>query len=270
MHILHSGLPIFMRDADGTLSFEEGLLCDGSSSKTAGQMGGLLKNPEVADKEELMYTAYRNIRYPEHEEVFKRYDIRYDITVIQPNPVNGEFKKTSGHYHGYIAGGAHPYPEVYEVIRGEILFVLQKALNFDKDEEPVIEDLRVVRVKEGQAVIIPPYYGHCSINPSDEVSMFSNLAVVSCPLHYEPIQKKHGLAAYAIKDGDTFNLVPNENYRQLTPAKLVKPVENPSLGIVFGAPCYHTFIAQPEKYDFLLHPDSYMETINNMTTEVLP
>lgn len=41
MKILHSGLPIFMRDTDGTLSFEDGLICDGSSSKTVGQMEGL-------------------------------------------------------------------------------------------------------------------------------------------------------------------------------------------------------------------------------------
>ena len=125
MKLLHSGLPIHMRDADGILSFEEGLLCDGSSSKNVGQMAGLLKNPDYPDKDERMYDAYRNIRFPEHEELFKRFDFRYDITAIQPGTVNGEFKKTSGHYHGYIAGGLHPYPEVYEVIRGEILFILQ-------------------------------------------------------------------------------------------------------------------------------------------------
>lgn len=269
MKILHSGLPIYMRDADGTLSFEEGLICDGSSSKAVGQMERLLKNPSQLHQDERMYEAYRNIRFPEQEDLFKRYDFRYDITVIQPGTVNGEFKKTSGHYHGYIAGGLHPYPEVYEVLQGEILFVLQKSHNFDKDEEPVIEELKVVHVKEGQAIIIPPYYGHCSINPADQVSMFSNLAVISCPLHYEPVQKKHGLAAYILKDGDTFKLVKNDHYQNLPPIKLAEPLENPSLGITFGSPCYNAFIAHPERYDFLLHPDSYMEVIDQMTKEVL-
>ena len=268
MKLLHSGLPIHMRDADGILSFEEGLLCDGSSSKNVGQMAGLLKNPDSPDKDERMYDAYRNIRFPEHEELFKRFDFRYDITAIQPGTVNGEFKKTSGHYHGYIAGGLHPYPEVYEVIRGEILFILQKSFHFDRDKELSITECRAVHVKEGEAVIIPPYCGHGSINPTDGVSAFSNLAVISCPLHYEPVREKHGLAVYAVKDNDTFRLIPNEHYETLPPVRLCRPVENPALGIEFGVPCYHTFITHPERYDFLLHPDSHMETIDNMTTEV--
>lgn len=48
MKILHSGLPIFMRDTDSTLSFEQGLICDGSSSKTVGQMEGLIRNPNMS------------------------------------------------------------------------------------------------------------------------------------------------------------------------------------------------------------------------------
>lgn len=267
MKILHSGLPVFTRDTDDTLSFEDGLICDGSSSKTVGQMEGLIRNPEQINRDERMYEAYRNIRFPEHEALFKRHDIRYDITAIQPGAINGEFKKTSGHYHGYIAGEMHTYPEVYEVIRGEILFVLQKTFQFDA-EEPVIEELKVVRVREGQAVIIPPFCGHCSINPAQEVSMFSNLAVVSCPLCYEPIQKKHGLAVYVVKDRDSFQMVPNERYRNLPDVHLWEPAENPSLGITFGVPCYNTFVNHPERYDFLLHPAAYVETINQMTKEV--
>ncbi len=268
MKILHSGLPIFMRDTDSTLSFEQGLICDGSSSKTVGQMEGLIRNPEHVNMEERMYEAYRNIRFPEHEDLLKRYDIRYDITAISPGTINGEFKKTSGHYHGYIADGSHPYPEVYEVIKGEIIFILQKSHNFDRDEEPVIDDLKAVHVKEGEAVIIPPYYGHGSINPSNGVSMFSNLAVISCPLHYEPIRKRKGLAVYALKDKDSFQLVPNENYKHLPSVKLCRPVENPALGITFHSPCYNNFITRPEQYDFLLHPDSYLDTIEHMTQEV--
>lgn len=265
MKIISSGLPVFLRDSDKKLAFEDGLVCDGSSSKAAGQMEGLLRSPDNINKKEWMYDAYRNIRFPADEALFRRYDIRYDITAIQPGTINGEFKKTSGHYHGYIAGGAHPYPEVYEVIRGEILFVLQKSPNFDKKEELVIEDLKIIHAKEGQAVIIPPYYGHGSINPLDEVSMFSNLAVVSCPLHYEPVQQKHGLAVYVLKDGDSFHINPNENYRNLPPCQIAEPVENPALGIEFGVPCYTTFINHPERYDFLLHPDSYMDSMNKMT-----
>ncbi len=264
MELLHSGLPIFYNEVTKEIEFRDGLTCEGSSKKTAGQMTDLLKDSTNIKEEEKMYSAYRNILFPQHEKILKQYDIRYDITVIEPGTVSGEYKKTSGHYHGYIDNDVYPYAEVYEVIKGEIIFILQKALNFDQKEEPVIEKIRVIHAKAGQSVIIPPFYGHCSINPTAEVSMFSNLAVVSCPLHYEPIQNKHGLSVYVMKAGESFLVVPNNNYRQAPEAKIMEPVEKKELGIEFGVPCYRNFIQHPEKYDFLLYPGPYVETIEKM------
>lgn len=264
MEIINSGLPIFYNEKTNELEFKNGLTCEGSSKKYAGQMAGLLKDSTNLKNDELMYSAYRNIVFKEHEKKFKEYDFRYDITVIQPGTINGEYKKTSGHYHGYIENDVHTYAEVYEVIKGEIIFILQKVMNFDKHEEPVIEDIKVVHAKAGQAIIVPPYYGHGSINPADEVSMFSNIAVVSCPLLYEPIQAKHGLSVYIMKDGNSFSVVPNKNYKNSPEPKVIKPSENKKLGIEFGVPCYTNFINSPQKYDFLLHPAQYVKEISKM------
>ncbi len=264
MEIIHSGLPIFYNEATKDLEFRNGLTCEGSSKKLAGQMVGLLKDSSSLEENEYMYSAYRNIVFQEHEQKFKKYDYRYDITAIQPGTINGECKKTSGHYHGYIANDVYTYAEIYEVIKGEIVFILQKVMNFNQAEEPIIEDIKVVHVKAGQAIIVPPFYGHGSINPTDEVSMFSNIAVVSCPLLYQPIQAKHGLSVYIMKDKETFKVVPNQDYKISREAKLVEPQENKELGIEFGVPCYHSFIKNPEKFDFLLHPAQYVEAIQNM------
>lgn len=264
MEITHSGLPIFYNEKTNELEFNNGLTCGGSSKKYAGQMVGLLKDSMNLKEAEYMYSAYRNIAFPEHEKKFEKYDFRYDITAIQPGTVNGEYKKTSGHYHGYIENDVHTYAEVYEVIKGEIIFILQKVMNFDKNEEPAIEEIKVVHVKAGQAIIVPPYYGHGSVNPTDKVSMFSNIAVVSCPLLYEPIQVKHGLSVYIMKDGDSIKIVPNRNYKIAPEAIFVEPLENKELGIEFGVPCYTNFIEHPQKYDFLLHPAKYVETIKKM------
>lgn len=264
MEIIHSGLPIFYNEATNELEFKNGLTCEGSSKKLAGQMVGLLKDSSNLKEDEYVYSAYRNIVFPEHEKSFKKYDFRYDITAIQPGTVNGEYKKTSGHYHGYIENEVHTYAEVYEVIKGEIIFILQQVNNFNMVEEPVIEEISVVPVKAGQAIIVPPNCGHGSINPTDQVAMFSNIAVVSCPLFYEPIQAKHGLGVYVMKAGDSFQVVPNENYKNAPVAKVVRPLENKELGIEFGVPCYTNFIAHPEKYDFLLHPAQYVEAIKKM------
>ncbi len=265
MKIVQSGLPIYINQETGKLQFKDGLTCEGSGGKAAGEMTGLFRDPEHINEQDYMYTAYRNIIFPEHVNLFAKYDFRYDITAIEPGTINGEFKKTSGHYHGYIEGGNYPYAEVYEVIKGEIIFILQKVLNFDKDEEPKLEEVRVVHVKAGQAIIVPPFCGHCSINPTDEISMFSNIAVISCPLDYEKIKKKHGLSVYVLKDGDSFKVEKNERYQNVPEPKIVTPVENKELGIEFCVPCYTNFVAFPGKYDFLLHPDHYADSIYNMT-----
>ena len=264
LEIKSSGLPIYLDEDTHRLSFEGGLAVDGSTSKKVGQMLGLWANPQDLSPEKLKeacYSAYRNIRYPKDEALFEKYGYRYDITAIEPGTVNGECKKTSGHYHGCIEGHTLTYPEVYEVIHGEIVFLLQKWEAFEAGGEPHFADLRAVHVKAGEAIIIPPFYGHGSINPTEGMSLFSNIAVVACGLHYEPIQEKQGLAGYVLRDGASFQVVPNPRYTSIGQIPVIRPKEDPSLGITFGKPCYPTFIENPALYDYLLHPEPYVERI---------
>jgi glucose-6-phosphate isomerase, archaeal len=260
-----SGLPIFLDETTYDLEFREGLTCAGSGKKQAGQMKGLLYAKDGIDEVDYCYGAYRDIVFEKDRPLFQKYDFRYDITVIMPGTVAGECKKTSGHYHGYISGQTLTYPEVYEVLEGKAVYILQKVRNFDhENEEPVIEDLKAVFVEAGQAIIIPPFYGHCSINVGDGPMAFSNIAVISCPLHYEPVQKKHGLSVYVLKHGSEPKFVPNPNYANVPPVKVVHPTDNPALGITFGKPVYESFIQSPGKFDFLLNPASYANDMDRM------
>ena len=267
----NAGLPITLDSDTGELSFHDGLLCDGSSMKKTGQMKGLFRNPEGMDEDAVVYRAYRNIRFAEDEALFSRYDYRYDITVIMPGDVNGEFYKTSGHFHGYPELKKVPYPEVYEVIEGEIIFVLQRNRDFHQPGGGKITQLQAVHVKAGQAMIVPSHCGHGSINPTDTVSAFSNIAVASCPIEYEPVKAHHGLGVYILRGsekGKTFQLLRNENYDALPEAEIAVPQENPDLGIDFGIPCYRLFKREPERYDFLGNPEKYMDRIDGMTRTV--
>jgi glucose-6-phosphate isomerase, archaeal len=260
-----SGLPIFMDEETFALEFHDGLTCAGSGEKRAGQLRGLLYAEEGIDETEYCYVAYRDIAFEKDRALLQEHDFRYDITVIMPGTVQGECKKTSGHYHGYIEAQPYTYPEVYEVLEGKALYVMQKVKNFDKEyEEPVIEDLKAVIVDAGQAVIIPPFYGHCSVNVGSGSLAFSNIAVVSCPLHYEPIQKKHGLSVYALRDKDELALIPNPHYLDIPAVNSIRPQENTALGITFGKPVYEAFIRDPQKFDFLLNPAPYESEILRM------
>ncbi len=260
-----SGLPIFIDEETYKLDLRGGLTCAGSGGKIAGQLKGLLYTEDGMDEKEYCYDAYRDIVFDEDRSLFRKFDFRYDITVIMPGTVQGECKKTSGHYHGYIDQQPYTYPEVYEVLVGKAVYILQKVKNFDKeDEDPFIEDLKAVFVEAGQAIIIPPFYGHCSINVGDGPMVFSNIAVVACPIYYDPMKKRHGLSMYVLKDGDKIKFVANKNYPAVPEIKAVFPRENPSLGITFGKPVYNAFVQEPEKFDFLLAPGKYESAVIEM------
>ncbi len=259
-----SGLPVWADEKSGALEFRDGLTCESSGSKNAGGLKGLLYNENGIDENEHCYDFYRDVAFERDRELYRKYDFRYDITTIMPGTVGGEYKKTSGHYHGYIEGQTYTYPEVYEVISGSILYILQKCKNFDKEEQPQIEWVKAVRVNAGEAIIIPPFCAHCSINTLDEPSMFSNIAVVSCPMCYAPVKQRHGLSYFAVEDAGKIKYVQNPNYADLPPIAEVRPAQCAELGITFGKPCYAEFVAAPEKYDFLLNPGPYMDKIGKM------
>jgi glucose-6-phosphate isomerase len=263
-----SGLPIFYDETKKRLIFKDHLTCAGKVDKFAGQMRGLLYNEESLKEDEYCYTAYRDIVFDEHRPLFQKYDFRYDITVIDDGTVNGEKKKTSGHYHGFIQGQSYTYPEVYEVLSGRALYIFQKVKNFEKaGEEPIIEELKAVYVETGQAIIIPPFYGHCSINAGNSPLIFSNLAVVSCPVFYEPVKQKHGMSIFLVIQNGKQELFLNKNYKDVPEIISVLPKQNLELGIEFGKPVYHEFIKNPEKFDFLLNPAPYLTDILLMSAE---
>lgn len=274
-----SGLPIWYDDGYA-LHFEEGLACGGSGVKEAGDMRGLLYREEALRERELCYSFYRDIVFEKDRALFRKWDYRYDITVIMPGCIHGECKKTSGHYHGLIPGQSFTYPEIYEVLEGEITFLLQKTgepesclTSAGMAGEPDFggklmagrpKYVKAVIVKAGQAVVIPPFCGHASVNTGDGVGIFSNIAVVSCRNFYEPVRAKHGLSYYILKEGDRIVYKKNERYEDLPELEIVIPTEEAGMGIVFGRPVYREFEKAPEKFEYLCCPEKYMDRMEKM------
>lgn len=59
------------------------------------------------------------------------------------------------------------YPEVYEVLEGRAHFLLQKK---------TLDDIVLVEAAKGDIVLIPPGYGHVTINPAqNETLTMANL-----------------------------------------------------------------------------------------------
>lgn len=265
IELINSGLPLYMDEESDAISLGGFLKFDGMGRKTVAEMTGLLRDEKGSDPDEKFYDVYRGIRYPEDEKLLDSHDIRYDITVIMPGQVNGEYKKTSGHYHGWNPEHTNTYGEVYEVIAGTAMFVLQKAELYGENNTLCrkVEDLIYVTVPAGQTLLVPPNYGHCSINIGEAPLVFSNLAYTKCPVVYDSVKHYHGMAYYVVMENDAPVLKFNEHYApcEVPEPKFATVTQCPELGIDFSKGVYLTFREHPERFDFLPHPDMYIDRI---------
>ncbi len=119
-------------------------------------------------------------------------ELRYDLTVLPPRPLGKEYNKTIGHYHPPAPCGKS-YPEAYEVLSGEAHYLLQK-----KDLTRFI----LVKAREGDKVMVPPDYGHVTVNPSKEKALvMSNIAEATFKSEYGDYEGKKGAAYYEFEGG---------------------------------------------------------------------
>jgi glucose-6-phosphate isomerase len=264
--LTNSGMPIYRNCENGKLAIEAPYVLDGYGDKPIAKMDSLFKDTSKNDLEENVYDVYRDICSVNNDMLLKQNKFQYDITVIHDGLVGSERKKTSGHFHGWNASGKHSYPEVYEVLSGTAIFVLQKSMNFDAaDPSKVqVDDILLVKVKSGQSIIVPPDYGHCSVNAGEGDLIFSNLAYKPCPVIYDAIRYHHGMSVYVEEQDGRLAYQKNMKYSNLPKIRFAKPKENGNLGIGFNHPIYKEFLKAPEKFDFLGHPDKYVDTIMNM------
>ncbi|MHA1356466.1 MAG: glucose-6-phosphate isomerase family protein [Candidatus Heimdallarchaeota archaeon] len=72
-----------------------------------------------------LYYMYRDLTREEDKVIFQEHKVRFDVTIIPPNTLGKEYIKTAGHFHPE-AMKDFSFPEVYEVMHGEGIYVLQK------------------------------------------------------------------------------------------------------------------------------------------------
>lgn len=261
----YSGLPLYLDNETNVMALMAPLVYDGYARKVVQQMDGLLYHGEGANPQEPYYDVYRGIRSPGDDELLRKNNYRYDITIIMPGQIGGECKKTSGHYHGYNAARTNTYPEVYEVIKGSAIYVLQRADHFEgAPEKLIIDDLIIAQVNEGETILIPPNYGHCSVNVGDGPLVFSNLAYVPCPIHYGPVKHYTGMACYVLRENGKTTVVPNPRYAGAPQPRYATVKQNPRLGVQFGLPVYESYRNHPGAFEFLGAVDGYEDEIMSM------
>lgn len=276
------GLPITLND-DGHLEFHQPLETVAPAHRTLQDMRPYLEDPAATfDKPSVspptldtnnkpqhsgnesvgVYEMYHDICLPQDEENFKKAGLRFDITVFHPGLLGKEFCKTAGHYHPFVPGTRVRYPETYEVILGNALFLMQRT---DDSFEKVLE-VYAIEVDEGEDVIFLPGFAHFLINPTAEPLITSNWSASNFASLYEPVAKYHGAAYYVIRGTDGKpEFKPNSNYPNIPNLKKLRPKELPQFGLTNNQPAYLTGQKSPDMLQFLNKPELYLKelTIEN-------
>ena len=194
-----------------------------------------------------LYYMYRELSLSRNDAlIMKEHGLRYDITVIPPNMMGCEYVKTAGHYHPNLPGTNITYPEIYEVLNGEAEYMIQKP---DNDK---IKDVILIKAKPGDKVIIPPGYGHLTINTSNKVLKMSNWVARDFGSIYSPIKEKGGGAYFILKD----RIVKNPGYEEVPEIRIIKPANLKEIGIDRTKEMYG-LVRNIRKLEFLTKPQKY-------------
>ncbi len=194
-----------------------------------------------------LYYMYRDLSLSKKDAIaMKEHGLRYDITVIPPKMLGCEFVKTAGHYHPLVPGTRITFPEIYEVLGGKASYILQKP-----DGEG-IDDVILIKAGEGDKVIIPPGYGHLTINESNKVLKMANWVARDFESIYQPIKEKGGGAYFLLDKG----MVRNPRYEQVPGIKPGKPANLKEIGLQKSKEMYG-LVRDLKTLEFLTKPHEY-------------
>jgi glucose-6-phosphate isomerase, archaeal len=197
-----------------------------------------------------VYYMFRDLAKKDSDlEAIKAHHLRYDITVIPPKMLGSEYIKTVGHYHPRVPGTNIYYPEIYQVLEGSATYLMQKVKN---GEEDLVLDVVVITAEKGDLVLVPPGYGHVTINASEKTLEMANWVCRDFSSVYEPIKRLSGASYFLLKDG----FVKNPLYRGIPPIRHLKPFTHDELGLGSGESMYE-LIHKIEKLRFLTAPQDF-------------
>ncbi|MCD6361595.1 MAG: glucose-6-phosphate isomerase [Armatimonadetes bacterium] len=232
------------------------------STRELSALAKVLEDP-AAEGPEVIYWMYRNTGRKTEAGIQEAYDLRYDLSSFRSVMLGREYMKTSGHYHPNIPGEDVAYPEIYEVLYGEALYIMQKVADYGAAPDEVeIEDVIIARVTAGQKIIMPPGYGHVTVNTLDKPLLMSNWVSSRFSSFYGSVETCRGFGWYVVAGDDGPQYERNPHYVTGVPDfRVAEPREVPELGIVWDKPMYTACAEDPDRFAFLNDPAGYDELV---------
>lgn len=201
-----------------------------------------------------LYYMYRDLSLSRSDRsLLLDHDLRYDITIIPPGMMGSEYVKTAGHYHPAVPGTLTTFPEIYEVLEGEAIYLLQK-----EDASDVV----CVYASAGAKVLIPPGFGHITINRSNKRLKMANFVARSFSSIYEPVRAMGGGAYFFTTEG----FMRNSRYSRASDLRRIEAPDDRRLrhfGMSRSREMY-PLLRTPERLEFLTRPQDHPEAFEGV------
>jgi glucose-6-phosphate isomerase len=239
---------------ENRLRFSSSIVIEKKAGKSLDQMRSLMYNAEQTDDEPL-YEFYVGVFNKENSGIFAHSGLRYDIILVFPGHIGGEFKKTSGHIHKQPSNYKTGYPEIYEVLYGTALFMVQKTVN------GAVYYAAAIETQAGEKILIPPGYEHATINIGSGPLVFCDLISNNCENEYHGIQDHGGMGYFVISHDGLPEFVKNPRYGDLPEIRRLRPVINTELNITFNEYVYDLLTDNPHAFSYLDKPDMKEEAV---------
>jgi glucose-6-phosphate isomerase len=248
-----AGIPLFLQEeADLDLQFGAGLQIDARKSRKLGEMKAVLLDKQKLLEETVIYRMYDGVYRNEDRKLFHGKRLRYDLTLMFPGKVGREFIKTAGHFHSISDDQLFTYPELYEVLHGEVHFVLQKK----GKRENEVGDAVVIIAQRGQRIVVPPEYGHVAVNPRTEPLVLANWIAEDCKPDYQTLSRYAGAALYEIEENGARKFFKNEHYMHIREHRTIEA--SSTLSSLFelnnDVTLYNLLADDPDFLDWLRYP----------------
>jgi glucose-6-phosphate isomerase len=231
-----AGIPVTVDPASGALRLSRRLEVEEVAVRTLDAARDVYERPPAAAPP--LYHMANGITPRGHAEPGSA--LRYELTSLRPGLVGGEWVKTVGHLHDAAPDGVG-YPEAYEVVAGEAVFVLFRP-------EPLT--CALVEARTGDRFVIPPGWHHLAVNAGAGAMVFADVVARAVVPDYTLLRERRGGPVYLGPGG----IRPNPRYEACRALRL-RAADVP-------APAGHgrladTFFGDRRRLDYLLEPARY-------------
>lgn len=141
---------------------------------------------QTANQEKILYWMWRGLE--------EKDGLRYDVLQFNDGNLGQELMKTAGHGHSLVPNTELSYPELYQVLQGEVVYLLQSKK--DKKINRVIS----VYCKEKEFCLVPPNFEHITINLTGSKTFMANWIASQNRSDYFSIKEKNGGAYFGLVD----------------------------------------------------------------------